>query len=151
MNVFKKRPYKKLDVCGGAFTAEFFYEKDNMSWNTCYLLIKAKNGVFEQKVTGFTFGYLLSSVLSGNEKELEAYCSMMWRITQEIYKYRSLCNGIIRAINRHDRNLIRKASVDAKNVSDIEESSAQSFFEYITNPNSDEDFRKSVEEIVNKI
>ena len=115
MSIFKSKPAHHIEVCNGAMIADFYVnEKDAKG---CYLHIYAPNGVFEQKVVGYPYGYLLAAVNQGKESEVEAYCTMLWRITQEIYQDIGFANDIIRAINKRDRRLLKQAEKSAKAVS----------------------------------
>lgn len=110
--MFKKKPKYSIKVCGDAMIADFYVnEKDAKG---CYLHIHTPNNVFEQRITGYPYGYLLTAASQGNESEVEAYCTMLWRITQEIYQDIGFANDIIKAINKRDKRLFRQAESKAK-------------------------------------
>lgn len=122
-----KKPYIRVSVGNGAMIADFFTDKKRAEGN--YLHIYTPNGVFSQKVTGYPFGYLLTAVKQGNEKEVEAYCIMLWRITQEIYQDLGFCQDIIKAINKRDKRLMKEAKRKSESVTDAEEMANQAFME----------------------
>ena len=113
-NIFKKKPAQHIEVCSGAMIADFYVDEKDAKG--CYLHIYAPNGVFEQRVVGYTYGYLLTAVKQGNMREVEAYCTMLWRITQEIYQDLGFANDIIHAINKRDKRLFKQAERNAKAV-----------------------------------
>lgn len=119
MSIFKKKPTHHIEVGNGAMYADFYV--DEKKAKDCYLHIYALNGVFEQKITGYPYGYLLTAVKQGNERELEAYCTMLWRITQEVYQDIGFANDIIHAINKRDRRLMKRAGNNARKVSTEQE------------------------------
>lgn len=110
--MFKKKPKYSIKVCGEAMIADFYVNEKDIKG--CYLHIHTPNNVFEQRITGYPYGYLLTAVTQGNESEVEAYCTMLWRITQEIYQDLGFANDIIKAINKRDKRLFKKAESAAK-------------------------------------
>lgn len=125
MSIFSKRPAHHIEVCNGAMIADFYV--DDKDAKGCYLHIYAPNGVFEQKIGGYTYGYLLTSVKQGNVREVEVYCVMLWRISQEIYKEIGFANDIAHAINKRDKRLLKQAEHDAKSVTAEQEQSDEAF------------------------
>ncbi len=121
MNILKTKPKHHLEIGNGAFIADFYVDEKNPDVKHNYLHIYAPNGVFEQKVVGYPFGYLLAAVSQGNENEIHSYCIMLWRITQEIYQDAGFANDIIRAINKRDKRLMKQAEKEAAKVSEAEE------------------------------
>ena len=113
-NMFKRKPAEHIEVCSGAMVADFYVDEGDA--RGCYLHIYAPNGVFEQRVVGYTYGYLLAAVRQGNVREVEAYCTMLWRITQEIYQDPGFANDVIKAINKRDKRLFKQAERNAKEV-----------------------------------
>lgn len=121
MNILKTKPKHHLEIGGGAFIADFYVDEKNPDVKHNYLHIYAPNGVFEQKVVGYPFGYLLAAVSQGNENEVHSYCIMLWRITQEIYQDLGFAQDIIKAINKRDKRLMKQAEKAAKSVSEHQE------------------------------
>ncbi len=121
MNILKTKPKHHLEIGNGAFIADFYVDEKNPDVKHNYLHIYAPNGVFEQKVIGYPFGYLLAAVSQGKEEEVHSYCVMLWRVTQEIYQDLGFCQDIIKAINKRDKRLMKEAEQNAKNVTDWQE------------------------------
>lgn len=135
MSILKTRPKHHLEIGNNTFIADFYVDEKNPDVKHNYLHIYAPNGVFEQKVVGYPFGYLLAAVSQGNEEEVHNYCVLLWRVTQEIYQDAGFTNDIIRAINKRDKRLIKQAEKDAAKVSEAEEMSSQAFMEDIASEN----------------
>ena len=121
MNILKTKPKHHLEIGNGAFIADFYVDEKNPDVKHNYLHIYASNGVFEQKVVGYPFGYLLAAVSQGKEEEVHSYCVMLWRVTQEIYQDLGFCQDIIKVINKRDKRLMKEAEQNAKNVTDADE------------------------------
>ena len=129
MNILKTKPKYHIEIGGGAFIADFYVDEKHPGVEHNYLHIYAPNGVFEQRVVGYPYGYLLAAVSQGNEKEVDGYCMMLWRVTQEIYQDAGFANDIIRAINKRDKRLMKQAEKEAAKVSEAEEMASQAFME----------------------
>ncbi|WP_305156204.1 hypothetical protein [uncultured Muribaculum sp.] len=121
MNILKTKPKHHLEIGNGAFIADFYVDEKNPDVEHNYLHIYAPNGVFEQKVVGYPYGYLLAAVSQGDENEIHSYCIMLWRITQEIYQDLGFAQDIIKAINKRDKRLMKQAEKEAAKVSEAEE------------------------------
>lgn len=121
MNILKTKPKHHLEIGNGAFIADFYVDEKNPDVKHNYLHIYAPNGVFEQKVVGYPYGYLLAAVSQGDENEIHSYCIMLWRITQEIYQDLGFAQDIIKAINKRDKRLMKQAEKEAAKVSEAEE------------------------------
>ena len=129
MNILKTKPKYSVSVCNGAFIADFFVDEKHPDVEHNYLHVHTPNKVFEQRVVGYPYGYLLAAVSQGNEEEVHSYCVMLWRITQEVYQDLGFANDIIRALNKRDKRLMKEAETNAKAVSDAEETASQAFME----------------------
>lgn len=125
----KKTPQYSVSVGNNTFVADFYVDEKNPDVKHNYLHIYAPNGVFEQKVVGYPFGYLLAAVSQGKEEEVHSYCVMLWRVTQEIYQDLGFCQDIIKAINKRDKRLMKEAERNAAKVSEAEEMASQAFME----------------------
>lgn len=110
--LFKKKPKYSINVCSGAMTADFYV--DDKKPEACYLHIHTPNNVFEQRITGYPYGYLLAAVVQDNVREVEAYCTMLWRITQEVYQDPGFATDIIKALSKRDKRLFKQAESAAK-------------------------------------
>jgi hypothetical protein len=113
-NVFKRKPTYSIDLGGGAFIAEFYTSKTKTENN--YLRIKTLSGVFEHIVRGYTFGYLLAAYKQGNEREILAYCTLIFRLSDQIYQDLGFCQDVIRAITKYDKRLDKQAQARAARV-----------------------------------
>lgn len=122
MSIFDKKPYKQV-VCGsGAFTLDFYVdEKHPTDKSKNYLHITTPSGVFEQIVRNYAYGYLLIAAEKGNIRELEAYCLMLYRVSDEVYQDLGFANDILRAINKRDKRLMREGASRAKAVTPEQE------------------------------
>ncbi len=129
--IFKKRPYKSLEIGGKAFIADFYVDNKKADAEHNYLHIHTPNNVFEQKVVGYPYVYLLAAVEQGKEEEVHGYCALLWRVTQEIYQDAGLANDILRAFNKHDKRLMKKAEEAAKSVTPEQETADQAFMESV--------------------
>lgn len=129
MNILKPKPKYHIEIGGGAFIADFYVDEKHPDVEHNYLHIHTPNKVFEQRVVGYPYGYLLADVSQGNEEEVHGYCMMLWRVTQEIYQEAGFANDIIRAINKRDKRLMKQAEKEAAKVSEAEEMASQSFME----------------------
>lgn len=131
MNILKTKPRYSVNVGNGAFVADFYVDEKRADVEHNYLHIHTPNHVFDQKIVGYPYGYLLAAVSKGNEEEVHNYCILLWRITQEIYQDIGFANDIIKAINKRDKRLMKQAEKKAVAVTDSEEMAAQAFMEDI--------------------
>lgn len=131
MSILKTKPRYSVNVGNGAFVADFYVDEKRADVEHNYLHIHTPNHVFEQKIVGYPYGYLLAAVSKGNEEEVHNYCILLWRITQEIYQDIGFANDIIKAINKRDKRLMKQAEKKAVAVTDSEEMAAQAFMEDI--------------------
>lgn len=129
-NLFKRRkPTYVYTVGGGAFKLEFYTDEKRARLN--YLHITTPSGAFEQKVTGYPFGYLLAAAGQGKRKELEAYCIMLYRVSDEIYQDNDFAFDIINALHSRDERLSKEAEARAEAVTEEEEAANQAYMEDI--------------------
>lgn len=129
MSILKNKPRYSVDVGNGAFIADFYVDEKRADVEHNYLHIHAPNHVFEQKIVGYPYGYLLAAVSQGNEEEVHNYCVVLWRVTQEIYQDAGLANDILRAFAKYDKRLMRQAEKNAAAVTPETEQGAQAFME----------------------
>lgn len=117
MSIFKTKPYKQV-ICGdGAFTLDFYVDaKHPTDKDKNYLHITTPSGAFEQIIRNYAFGYLLIAAEKGNIRELEAYCLMLYRVSDEVYQDMGFAADIIKAINKRDKRLFKRAESAAKAV-----------------------------------
>ena len=129
MNILKAKPRYSVNVGNGTFVADFYVDEKRADVEHNYLHIHTPNHVFEQKIVGYPYGYLLAAVSQGNEEEVHNYCLLLWRITQEVYQDLGFANDIIRAINKRDKRLIKQTEKEAAKLSEAEEMASQAFME----------------------
>lgn len=131
MSILKTKPRYSVNVGNGAFVADFYVDEKHPDVKHNYLHIYTPNGVFEQKIVGYPYGYLLAAVSHGNEEEVHNYCVVLWRVTQEIYQDAGLANDILRAFAKYDKRLMKQAEKNAAAVTPEAEQGAQAFMEDI--------------------
>lgn len=131
MNILKTKPRYSVNVGNGAFVADFFVDERHPDVEHNYLHIHTPNNVFEQKVVGYPYGYLLAAVSQGNEEEVHNYCVVLWRVTQEIYQDAGLANDILRALAKYDKRTMKRGAEKEKAVTDSEEMASQAFMESV--------------------
>lgn len=131
MSILKTKPRYSVNVGNGTFVADFYVDENRADVGHNYLHIHTPNYVFEQKIVGYPYGYLLAAVSQGNEEEVHNYCLLLWRITQEIYQDIGFANDIIRALNKRDKRLMKQAEKNAAAVTDSEEMASQVFMESV--------------------
>lgn len=131
MNILKTKPRYSVNVGNGAFVADFYADEKRPDMEHNYLHIHTPNHVFEQKIVGYPYGYLLAAVSQGNEEEVHNYCVVLWRVTQEIYQDAGLANDILRAFAKYDKSLMKQAEKNAATVTDSEEIASAAFMDDI--------------------
>lgn len=131
MSIFKTKPRYSVNVGNGAFVADFFVDERHPDMEHNYLHIHTPNNVFEQKVVGYPYGYLLAAVSQGNEEEVHNYCVVLWRVTQEIYQDAGLANDILRTFAKYDKSLMKQAEKNADAVTPEAEQASQAFMDDI--------------------
>lgn len=130
MSILKNKPRYSVNVGNGVFIADFYVDEKRADVEHNYLHIHTPNHVFEQKIVDYPYGYLLAAVSQGNEEEIHSYCTVLWRVTQEIYKDAGLANDILRAFAKYDKRLMKQAE-KAKTITDAQEQASQAFMEDI--------------------
>jgi len=128
-NIFKQKPKYSISVGNNTFIADFYVDEKNPNVKYNYLHIHTPNNVFEQKIVGYPFGYLLAAVSQGNENEVHSYCIMLWCITQELYRDQGLCNDIQNSIMKWQKRKEKEAESAAKAVTDEQEQANQALME----------------------
>ena len=130
MSILKNKPRYSVNVGNGVFIADFYVDEKRADVEHNYLHIHTPNHVFEQKIVDYPYGYLLAAVSQGNEEEIHSYCTVLWRVTQEIYQDAGLANDILRAFAKYDKRLMKQAE-KAKTITDAQEQASQAFMEDI--------------------
>ena len=114
-----------INIGNGALWADFYVDTNRP--DGCYLHIYSDHHVFEHKVTGEPYLYLMESVRQDKVSEVEAYCAMIWRLSTEIYQDIDLCKDIIKAFTDRDERLLKKGAEKAAEVTDLREEADQAF------------------------
>lgn len=92
----------------------------------------ARNGAFDYKIGAcHTYGYLMAAINQGNTRELEAFCILLWRMTQECYQDETLAKDLVTCFNARDERLMKPAEKNAAAVTDSEEMASQAFMESV--------------------
>lgn len=130
-NIFKKKPYKRIEVGGRAFIADFYVDEKKADVNHNYLHIHTPNNSFEQRVIGYPYGYLLAAVNQGKEEEVHNYCVLLWRVSQEIYQDAGLAADIIKAFGKYDKRLLKRAEKEAANISEAQNEADTAFMQSV--------------------
>lgn len=131
MSILKTKPRYSVNVGNGAFFADFYVDEKRPDVEHNYLHIHTPNHVFEQKIVGYPYGYLLAAVSQGNEEEVHNYCVVLWRVTQEVYQDAGLANDILRAFAKYDKRLMKQAEKNAAAVTDSEDMASAAFMESV--------------------
>lgn len=131
MSILKTKPRYSVNVGNSAFIADFYVDEKRADVEHNYLHIHTPNHVFEQKIVGYPYGYLLAAVSQGNEGEIHSYCTVLWRVTQEIYQDKGLSNDILRAFAKYDERLMKQAEKNAAAVTPEQDMASAAFMEDI--------------------
>lgn len=131
MSILKTKPRYSVNVGNGAFVADFYADEKRADVEHNYLHIHTPNHVFEQKIVGYPYGYLLAAVSQGNEEEVHNYCVVLWRVTQEVYQDAGLANDILRAFAKYDKRLMKQAEKNAAAVTPEQDMASAALMEDI--------------------
>lgn len=128
MRIFNKTPKPEtvLNLGGGAFTVEFRAGKD---WKDSVMKISTPSQVMGMEVRGWPYLYLRESARQGREDEILAYCVMMYRVAEGVYKDPVFAADIIRSVKDYDARLEAEGYNAAAKVTDSEEIISQTVME----------------------
>lgn len=127
---FKNAPKHHIEIANGAVIVDFYVNENDIK--KCYMQMYARNGAFDYKIGAcYTYGYLMEAINQGNTRELEAFCILLWRMTQECYQDETLAKDLVTCFNARDERLMKQAEENAAKVTESDEMSAQSFMEDI--------------------
>lgn len=130
MSIFNKRkPKYSYKVGGGAFCFDFYIDEKDPKGN--YLHITTPSGAFEQTVRNYAFGYLLAASQQGKMDELAAYGLMLYRVSEEVYQDLGFCQDIIKAINKRDKRLAKKAEKAASEITEYQDQADAAFMDEV--------------------
>lgn len=126
----KNAPKHHIEIANGAVIVDFYVNEKDIK--KCYMRMYARNGAFDYKIGAcHTYGYLMAAINQGNTRELEAFCILLWRMTQECYQDETLAKDLVTCFNARDERLMRQAEKNAAAVTDSEEMASQAFMEDI--------------------
>lgn len=126
----KNAPKHHIEIANGAVIVDFYANEKDIK--KCYMRMYARNGAFDYKIGAcHTYGYLMAAINQGNTRELEAFCILLWRMTQECYQDEALAKDLVTCFNARDERLMKQGAEKAKAVTDSEEMAAQAFMEDI--------------------
>lgn len=126
----KNTPKHHIEIANGAVIVDFYVNEKDIK--KCYMRMYARNGAFDYKIGAcHTYGYLMAAVNQGNTRELEAFCILLWRMTQECYQDETLAKDLVMCFNARDERLMKQAEKAAAAVTDSEEMASQAFMESV--------------------
>lgn len=126
----KNTPKHHIEIANGAVIVDFYVNEKDIK--KCYMRMYARNGAFDYKIGAcHTYGYLMAAINQGNTRELEAFCILLWRMTQECYQDETLAKDLVTCFNARDERLMKQGAEKAKAVTDAQEQGAQAFMEDI--------------------
>lgn len=124
----KNAPKHHIEIANGAVVVDFYVNEKDIK--KCYMRMYARNGAFDYKIGAcHTYGYLMAAINQGNTRELEAFCILLWRMTQECYQDETLAEDLVTRFNARDERLMKQAEEAASAVTPEAEQGAQAFME----------------------
>ena len=124
----KNAPKHHIEIANGAVIVDFYVNEKDIK--KCYMRMYARNGAFDYKIGAcHTYGYLMAAINQGNTRELEAFCILLWRMTQKCYQDETLAKDLVTCFNARDERLMKQAEKNAASVTDTEETASQAFME----------------------
>lgn len=126
----KNAPKHHIEIANGAVIVDFYVNEKDIK--KCYMRMYARNGAFDYKIGAcHTYGYLMAAINQGNTRELEAFCILLWRMTQECYQDETLAKDLVTCFNARDERLMKQAEKKAVAVTDSEEMASAAFMESV--------------------
>lgn len=126
----RNAPKHHIEIANGAVVVDFYVNEKDIK--KCYMRMYARNGAFDYKIGAcHTYGYLMAAINQGNTRELEAFCILLWRMTQECYQDETLAKDLVTCFNARDERLIKQAEKNAAAVTPEAEQGAQAFMESV--------------------
>lgn len=126
----KNAPKHHIEIANGAVIVDFYVNEKNIK--KCYMRMYARNGAFDYKIGAcHTYGYLMAAINQGNTRELEAFCILLWRMTQECYQDETLAKDLVTCFNARDERLMKQAEKNAAAVTDSDEMASAAFMESV--------------------
>lgn len=121
---FREKPEYEHSV-GGAFDVRIYVNENNLS--KCRAEISTVSGVWGMTVRGQGYMWLRALAQADNVKEIDAYCVLMYRMSNEIFADSGLANDVIKALGKYDKRTLKKAGKEAEKVADEDEIAADAF------------------------
>lgn len=126
----KNAPKHHIEIANGAVIVDFYVNEKDIK--ECYMRMYARNGAFDYKIGAcHTYGYLMAAINQGNTRELEAFCILLWRMTQECYQDETLAKDLVTCFNARDERLMKQVEKNAAAVTDSEEMASAAFMESV--------------------
>ena len=126
----RNAPKHHIEIANGAVIVDFYVNERDIK--KCYMRMYARNGAFDYKIgVCHTYGYLMAAINQGNTRELEAFCILLWRMTQECYQDETLAKDLVTCFNARDERLMKQGEGKAKAVTDSEEMASAAFMESV--------------------
>lgn len=105
-----------------------FYMKEG-SLDDCYMEISAGAGVFNLKLQGYAYGYLMESARQGLTDNIHGFCAMLFLISDGVYRDAEFAVDLMEAIGGYYERLMERAEQKAEVVTDEQELQAQAVME----------------------
>lgn len=126
-----QKPVYHFEFGGGvadyAFAVDFFMKEG--SPKDCYMQVKSALGMFDFKLQGYTYWYLMESARQGIEENIHGFCATMSLVAGGVYQDEEFSQDIISAVMRYSERLIEKAKITAGEVTDEQEQMSQTIME----------------------
>lgn len=107
---------------------DFFADEKELT--NCYMRISTTSGIFDLKLQGHTYGYLLASAKKGLLDNIHGFCALVFMVADGIYQDVGFANDITKAVMKYQKRLmIKQAGDKAKAVTDAHEQASQAFME----------------------
>ena len=126
----KNAPKHHIEIANGAVIVDFYVNDKDIK--KCYMRMYARNGAFDYKIGAcYTYGYLMEAINQGNTRELEAFCILLWRMTQECYQDETLAKDLVTCFNARDERLMKQAEKEAAAVTPEQDMASAALMEDI--------------------
>lgn len=126
----KNAPKHHIEIANGAVIVDFYVNEKDIK--KCYMRMYARNGAFDYKIGAcHTYGYLMAAINQGNTRELEAFCILLWRMTQECYQDETLAKDLVTCFNARDERLMKQAEKEAAAVTPEQDMASAALMESV--------------------
>lgn len=141
----------------GGFEVDFYMTENKPK--DCYVHIHGKSsrgGIFDIKLNGHTYGFLMESARQGNVENIHGFCAMLFTIATHIYTDETLSAKVLEAVIDYQDRLMQKGAEQAKQVTEAEEAASQAYMEGLVeyanaSPKEREQIRREEKEIMKDI